>query len=163
MFLEGHDRAVFAVNIDRFVAVGVHGHAAHGADIGKRKNIGNGVFVEPDLAKVWKISDFGRILVAPVSNGPQGAATVTDVGEHVWVIENRDRALRIEEYPVRINLVFVLGKHEGVLKEGRAGGRTGGGTGGGVGRLAGGCSGGAVGLRVGGMGRLGAFLCIMSQ
>ena len=157
MCLEPHDGTVFAVHIDRVVAVRVHGNMAHGADVRERKDVGNGVFIEPDLSEVGKNSDFGGILVSAISNGPQGAATVTDVGEHVWVVENRDRALGIEEDPVGINLVFVLGEHKGVLKKGRAGGRA-------VGR-AGGLGGGDRGrsLGVGGVRWGWAFLGIMPQ
>ena len=76
--------------------------------------------VEPHFTQVRKIAYLSGILVSAVGDGAKCASTVSDVGDHLGVIKHRYGALRVEEDPVGIYLVFVLRQHKSVLKEGSA-------------------------------------------
>ena len=59
--------------------------------------------------------------MTPVSDGPECTFAVSNVCQHVRVLENRDCGLRIQEYPAWVNTAIVgLREHESVLRESSA-------------------------------------------
>jgi hypothetical protein len=90
---ELHDGAVLAVYIDGWSLVGVHGNATNLANISERQDVCDRRWIEPNLTKVWEITNLRRVLITAIGNGTKGATTVADVLDHGRVIKHRDGTL----------------------------------------------------------------------
>ena len=101
MFGKLHDCSIDAMHIERECGFGVQRYAADLAYVRKGKNIGDGVRVIPDVAKVRDISNEMRVLMAAVGSGSHDKSTGTDVVlQHmIWVPEDRNGGLGVQEYP----------------------------------------------------------------
>ncbi len=95
MLGELHHGAVKTMNKESGFRRRVHGHPADLANVGKGKNICEGVAVIPYLAQIREVAHHAGVLVPPVREGSEHMRTVPNVGEHVRVLENGYRRLGV--------------------------------------------------------------------
>jgi hypothetical protein len=81
--------------------------------VGQRQNVGDGIWIKPDFAKVRKIYDKFGVLIASVRD----AAAWSNVPEHIAVSENGDSRLRVKQDQRWISVSGAMGEHISMLQK----------------------------------------------
>ena len=118
----GGTRSVGSVYVESRQHVSIHSDAADSADLGQRKDVGDGVWVIPDVSETCYRSHLVcDLLPASVRFQVKGFVHIPDVGQQVGVSENGDRRIAVQQYvlvwdPLR-KVVFNLREADSDLQE----------------------------------------------
>ena len=77
-----HDGPVEAMNAHGSLLSGVHCHATNLVNLRKREDVGNGLTIEPDGTKIWKITKEAGVLVTAISDDTEHVGAASNVCEH---------------------------------------------------------------------------------